>query len=115
MADNVHFLTRNSATRTETSPRKSSAGETVPAKDPIDLQQQRELRASSDQISLTHTAKSASSTNQLAAQLSGVDMEKVEMIKRAIAEGRYPLDPDAIAERMLNLADLIDPPPGIKR
>jgi len=30
-----------------------------------------------------------------------IDREKVEAIKRAVAEGRYPIDPEAISEAIL--------------
>lgn len=40
---------------------------------------------------------------ELVAQGPPVDSDKVQMIRSAIAEGRYPVDPHKIAERMLAL------------
>lgn len=40
---------------------------------------------------------------ELVAQGPPVDSAKVQMIRAAIAEGRYPVDPHKIAERMLAL------------
>jgi negative regulator of flagellin synthesis FlgM len=39
----------------------------------------------------------------MAASGAPVDSEKVAAIRAAIAEGRYPVDPDKIAEKMLAL------------
>jgi len=39
----------------------------------------------------------------LAALGAPVDAKKVAEIRAAIAEGRYPVDPDAIAEKMITL------------
>ena len=40
---------------------------------------------------------------EMAASGAPVDSEKVAAIRAAIAEGRYPVDPDKIAEKMLAL------------
>jgi negative regulator of flagellin synthesis FlgM len=40
---------------------------------------------------------------EMAAAGAPVDSEKVAAIRAAIAEGRYPVDPDKIAEKMLAL------------
>jgi negative regulator of flagellin synthesis FlgM len=39
----------------------------------------------------------------MAAEGAPVDAGKVAAIRAAIAEGRYPVDPDKIAESMLNV------------
>lgn len=115
MADNVHFLNRSTAVRGDTSPRKTAEHDGMSAQKPIDFEHERQLRVAEETVQLTSTAKSARSTGQLARLDSGVDLDKVEMIKRAIAEGRYPIDKEAIAERMLSLSELITPLPGIER
>jgi negative regulator of flagellin synthesis FlgM len=38
----------------------------------------------------------------------GIDRGRVEEIRRAIAEGRYPVDPERIAERIIELGLLSD-------
>ncbi|MET0362767.1 MAG: flagellar biosynthesis anti-sigma factor FlgM [Sphingobium sp.] len=40
---------------------------------------------------------------RLAQQGAPIDMEKIAKIKAAIASGNYPVDADAIAERMVEL------------
>lgn len=45
----------------------------------------------------------ASPAAAMAAQGAPVDMDKIAAIRTAIAEGRYPVDPDKIAQRMIDL------------
>ena len=40
---------------------------------------------------------------ELAASGPPIDAEKVAAVRAAIAEGRYPIDPKAIAEKMIEL------------
>jgi len=49
------------------------------------------------------SAASASPAARMAAQGAPVDMDRVAAIKAAIASGNYPVDPAAIADRMLGL------------
>jgi negative regulator of flagellin synthesis FlgM len=46
---------------------------------------------------------SLSPAADLAASGPPIDAEKVAAIRAAIAEGRYPIDPKAIAEKMIEL------------
>ncbi len=39
----------------------------------------------------------------MAAQGAPVDSARIERVKQAIASGKYPVDPDKIAEKMLDL------------
>src|SRR3546814_5992138 len=41
--------------------------------------------------------------SRMAAEGAPVDMDRVAAIKAAIANGNYPVDPDKIAARMMNL------------
>ena len=52
---------------------------------------------------------------KLFATLSCFNLPEQMEIKRAIAEGKYPLDPEAIADKMVSLNSLLSPPPGIQR
>ncbi|MEA3388269.1 flagellar biosynthesis anti-sigma factor FlgM [Sphingobium sp. CCH11-B1] len=46
---------------------------------------------------------SASPAARMAAEGAPVDLDRIAQIKAAIASGNYPVDPDAIAERMIAL------------
>jgi negative regulator of flagellin synthesis FlgM len=46
---------------------------------------------------------SASPAARMAAEGAPVDMDRIAAIKAAIASGNYPVDADAIAERMIAL------------
>jgi negative regulator of flagellin synthesis FlgM len=46
---------------------------------------------------------SASPAARMASEGAPVDMDKIAAIKAAIASGNYPVDADAIAERMIAL------------
>ncbi|EQB09787.1 negative regulator of flagellin synthesis FlgM [Sphingobium quisquiliarum P25] len=48
-------------------------------------------------------AASASPAARMAAEGAPVDMDRVAAIKAAIASGNYPVDPAAIADKMLAL------------
>ncbi|WP_242125194.1 flagellar biosynthesis anti-sigma factor FlgM [Sphingobium sp. Sx8-8] len=48
-------------------------------------------------------AASASPVARMAAEGAPVDMDRVAAIKAAIASGNYPVDPAAIADRMIAL------------
>jgi len=81
-----------------------------------DLNQNQEVTTkSSDTAKVSDTAKHVQSVVQSTKEVSGVDLKKVERIKRQLAEGSYPLDSESIAKKMLELNALIDPPPGIHR
>lgn len=41
--------------------------------------------------------------SRMAAEGAPVDLDRISAIKAAIASGNYPVDPDAIAERMIAL------------
>lgn len=45
----------------------------------------------------------ATPASRMAAQGAPVDMARVQKIKQAIASGNYPVDPDKIAEKMVDL------------
>ncbi|AEG50280.1 flagellar biosynthesis anti-sigma factor protein FlgM [Sphingobium chlorophenolicum L-1] len=53
--------------------------------------------------SASASASSASPAARMAAEGAPVDMDRVAAIKAAIASGNYPVDPAAIADRMIAL------------
>ena len=53
--------------------------------------------------SAVSSASSASPAARMAAEGAPVDMDRITAIKAAIASGNYPVDANAIAERMVAL------------
>jgi negative regulator of flagellin synthesis FlgM len=54
-----------------------------------------------DQVHLSEKAKELSRLKQLIEQMPEIRTEKVEALKQAIAEGRYQIDPLALAGKIL--------------
>lgn len=69
------------------------------------LREGGKTRASSATGSTTasSSASSASPASRMAAEGAPVDMDRIAAIKAAIASGNYPVNPSAIAERMVAL------------
>lgn len=69
------------------------------------LRESGKARASFEKGSATVSSSAASSTpaGRMAAEGAPVDMDRVAAIKAAIASGNYPVDPAAIADKMLAL------------
>ena len=58
--------------------------------------------------SADHTARAEApeqlvSVNRVSAGDAPIDLERVARIRRAIAEGRYPLNPETVADRLIAL------------
>lgn len=65
--------------------------------------------AAVDRVSLTGDAEGLKVMGrQLGAAPAGIDLVKVNALKAAIAEGRYPVDAQAIATRMLELEQVLE-------
>jgi negative regulator of flagellin synthesis FlgM len=60
-------------------------------------------RGDGDQVALSPEARRLQSLQAASASTPDVDMAKVERIRLEIAEGRYPIDADQLAGRMLEL------------
>jgi len=56
---------------------------------------------SQDSVALTGEAQTLQQLDRRVQSSTGVDADKVADIRRAISEGRYRSDPQAIAERLL--------------
>jgi negative regulator of flagellin synthesis FlgM len=69
------------------------------------LREGTKTRASSATGSTTasSSASSASPASRMAAEGAPIDMDRIAAIKAAIASGNYPVNPSAIAERMVAL------------
>jgi len=60
--------------------------------------------AQATQASTSATAETvATPASRMAAQGAPVDSARIERVKQAIASGKYPVDPEKIAEKMLDL------------
>lgn len=60
------------------------------------------VKVSSD-VSTTVATSVSTPASRMAAQGAPIDMARISRIKQAIASGNYPVDPDKIAEKMLDL------------
>lgn len=69
------------------------------------LRENGKTRASSDKASAMTASSAGASTPaaRMAAEGSPVDLDRIAAIKAAIASGNYPVDPAAIADKMLAL------------
>ncbi|HEY1125001.1 MAG TPA: flagellar biosynthesis anti-sigma factor FlgM [Sphingobium sp.] len=73
------------------------------------LREAAQTRASAPAPQATQAAASvvaetvATPASRMAAQGAPVDSARIERVKQAIASGKYPVDPDKIAEKMLDL------------
>jgi negative regulator of flagellin synthesis FlgM len=86
-------------TRRTASPVESTQPSTVEAKPGI--------KASADQVQLSQEAKKL---GQLQAKIDAspdVNLEKVNEIRRAIAEGKFHVNPERIADALLNQEELL--------
>lgn len=61
----------------------------------------------SDQVVLSQEAQTLGRLQAKINSSPDVDLEKVAEIRRAIAEGRFEINPERIAENMLNQNDLL--------
>lgn len=60
-----------------------------------------------DQVTLTDTARRLSDVVRTASAQPAVDKERVEQIRQAIQEGRYEVNSQRIAEKLMNTEDLL--------
>lgn len=59
--------------------------------------------AGADRVELSSTARNLRSLEESVQAGSGVDAARVERIRQEIAEGRYHVDADKLADRMIDL------------
>jgi len=71
--------------------------------EPSPDQQATGSSAGSDTVSLTNTAARMRSLENTVASMPVVDSQRVAEIKQAITEGRYQINPERIAEKMLDM------------
>jgi negative regulator of flagellin synthesis FlgM len=64
-------------------------------------------KGASDQVVLSQEAQTLGRLQAKINSSPDLDLEKVAEIRRAIAEGRFEINPERIAENMLNQDDLL--------
>jgi len=79
----------------------SSANRIEPARTPVERSQA--VARSGDSLDRDSGAVASSPASEMAAAGPPIDAERIAAIRTAIAEGRYPVDADKIAERMMAL------------
>jgi negative regulator of flagellin synthesis FlgM len=73
------------------------------------LRESGQTRAPAQASQATPAAASAAAetvatpASRMAAQGAPIDTARIDRVKQAIASGKYPVDPDKIAEKMLDL------------
>ena len=71
------------------------------------LGNQTDSSKSADSVELSQQAQTMSRIESGIKASPDVDMDKVEAIKTAIAEGRFEINADAIADKMMNQDELL--------
>jgi negative regulator of flagellin synthesis FlgM len=106
----MNFDTNNSigssATKGTRSRTSSPAAEAVqPAN--VSNQQAASTKSSVDKVQLSQEAQKLGQLQAKINSSSDVDLDKVNEIRRAIAEGRFQINPEKIAENLLNQEELL--------
>ena len=91
--NNINRSSTESVTTNSSKARAKEAPESTPSTRP----------AAEDTVSLSEESVQVGELRQQLNDISEVDTDKVEAIKREIANGNYPVDPERIAENLLNL------------
>jgi flagellar biosynthesis anti-sigma factor FlgM len=122
MINNVFWLSKPAANKPDSGIDVGRAMQTVPTQpkatgDAQSAQQAAQTQASSgrDTAKISPAGIELSKLLQPAKAPENIDLRKVERIKQQIADGQYPLDPGAVAARIVQFELLLNPPPGIQR
>jgi len=84
----------------------SSAAQQSQKVEPIDAQPGRQATTAGpvgDAVSMTDTARVLQALDRVVAETPVVDSSRVESLREAIAAGAHEIDPDAIAEKLIEL------------
>jgi flagellar biosynthesis anti-sigma factor FlgM len=122
MINNVFWLSKPAANKPDSGIDAARTPQTVPTQakvtaDAQSAQQAAQTQASSgrDTAKISPAGIELSKLLQPAKAPENIDLRKVERIKQQIADGQYPLDPGAVAARIVQFELLLNPPPGIQR
>jgi negative regulator of flagellin synthesis FlgM len=87
-------------------------GEGAPARvgrdEPSVPQQQTGRPSTTDTVSLTDTAARLKGLENTIASLPVVDSQRVESIKKALANGSFPIDDQKVADKLVTLEHALD-------
>ncbi len=83
--------------------RSESSQVQVGRNEPSVKQQETGRPSTVDTVSLTDTAARLRQMENTLANLPVVDNQRVESVRRALADGTFEVNPERIAEKMLNL------------
>lgn len=92
----------NPANRTATNSVNSNTAK-AQNKEPVASNPAASSPASKDTVSLSSQSQQVIELQQHLKNTSGIDSARVDAIKQEIALGNYPLDPEKIAENLINL------------
>ena len=114
MANDIPFITKpspRSASGTSTSRISASADNVVSINKKLNNAQVEENQQvqskNNDSIKFTDAAKHIQTLSRVANESDGIDRDKVDRIKKQLADGNYPLDIDNIVRNMIELNSLI--------
>ena len=107
MSDNIHFLPRNpQRPGSETSiARPNSLKSRVANNNVIPLSAETGTK---DSIAITNAGRELQNLNQLGKNSSGVDLNKIDRIKQALADGDYQVNNDSVAKNMIEIGAIIN-------
>jgi negative regulator of flagellin synthesis FlgM len=88
--------------------RSESSQVQVGRNEPSAKQQETGRPSTVDTVSLTDTSARLRQMENTLAQLPVVDNQRVEAIRRALAEGTFETDPERIAEKMVAMEKELD-------
>jgi flagellar biosynthesis anti-sigma factor FlgM len=122
MINNVFWLSKPAANKPDSGPdaarpSPNASSHIKASADTQAAQQLAQTQASSgrDTAKISPAGIELSKLLQPAKAPENIDLRKVERIKQQIADGQYPLDPGAVAARIVQFELLLNPPPGIQR
>lgn len=106
MSIDINGLSSNNAGSTRQKSDSSRVGEADKTKQSESNGAPNTPTSAGDKVSLSSEARVLQQAEEQLGNSSEVDMEKVERIKAAIADGSYQPNPEQIAEKMLDMDDL---------
>jgi len=98
VGNNLHALVADQA-RTQQSNNESNRRSAPPA---------AATTAPSDRVQLTETATLLQNLEKQVAAMPVVDTQRVEAVRGQVEEGRFHVDPERVADKMINLERMIN-------